>query len=229
MGRIDGRILPPSSFLLGLFSLLAQAVLVRELFVVFYGSELNVGIVLASWLFWVGIGSLAGGRIPEARRIAAAGSGLLPLLQISAALALPATVLIIRSLQLWLPVSPGEFLAFGTTALLAGGLLAGMGLLLGLWFTLAASLPSKGVTGPGRAYAWEAVGGLFGGAMFSYLLADHLDGLSLAAALALLAAALTLVGLPRDRRGLRQLISAGVLLLLGVALLGPLQDRKSVV
>jgi spermidine synthase len=223
MGRFDGRALPPTSFLLGVFSLLAQAVLVRELFVVFYGSELNVGIVLASWLFWVGAGSLAGGMIPESRRVAAADSGLLPLLQVSAALALPATVLIIRSLQLWLPGSPGELLAFGTTALLAGGLLAAMGLLLGLWFTLAASCPSEGGTGPGRAYAWEAAGGLFGGAVFSYLLADRMEGLSLAAVLALVAVTLTLAGLPRDRRPVRRLIPAAALLLLGGALLGPLQ------
>jgi len=192
MGRTDLPVLPPSSFLLGMFSLLAQVILIREIFVVFYGSELNIGLVLAAWLLWVGIGSLAGTKIPESLRAASGRTFLLPLLQTVTALALPVTILLVRSLRLWAPAAPGEFLPFRTTALLTVGLLAAIGLLFGLWFTLAASLPSEGRTGPGRTYAWEAVGGLAGGALFSFFLAERTDGLHLAFILASFLAAASL-------------------------------------
>ena len=50
--------LPRSSFLLGFYSVAAQIVILRECFVSYYGSELNLGAVLAGWLLWVGLGSL---------------------------------------------------------------------------------------------------------------------------------------------------------------------------
>ncbi len=43
--------------LIGLTSLIGQIVLLRELFVVFYGNELSVGAILAGWLGWVAVGS----------------------------------------------------------------------------------------------------------------------------------------------------------------------------
>ena len=38
--------------------MVSQILLMRELIVVFYGNELSLGIMLGSWLFWVGGGSL---------------------------------------------------------------------------------------------------------------------------------------------------------------------------
>lgn len=232
MGRTDLPVLPPSSFLLGLFSLLAQVILIREIFVVFYGSELNIGLVLAAWLLWVGIGSLAGTKIPEPLRAASGRTFLLPLLQTVTALALPVTILLVRSLRLWAPAGPGEFLPFRTTALLTVGLLAGIGLLFGLWFTLAASLPSEGRTGPGRTYAWEAVGGLAGGTIFSFFLADRMDGLHLAFILASLLAAASLAMASGDRSGVSKVRPVAILLLVAAPLLTLLRpsplDRWSV-
>ncbi len=43
---------------LGFTSMVGQVLLMRELIVVFYGNELSLGIMLGSWLFWVGVGSL---------------------------------------------------------------------------------------------------------------------------------------------------------------------------
>lgn len=50
-------------FIHGLFSIITQVVLVRELIVAFYGNELFSGIVLAIWLLGGGIGSLLALRL----------------------------------------------------------------------------------------------------------------------------------------------------------------------
>ncbi|OVE74246.1 hypothetical protein BVX94_00955 [bacterium B17] len=44
-------------FYLGSFSLLAQMTFMREMLVVFYGNELSIGTMLASWLFGIGVGA----------------------------------------------------------------------------------------------------------------------------------------------------------------------------
>ena len=39
-------------FLLGVYSQVAQGLLIRETLVAFYGNEITVGIFYASWLWW---------------------------------------------------------------------------------------------------------------------------------------------------------------------------------
>jgi spermidine synthase len=51
---------------LGAFSQVAQAVLIREGLVVFYGNEISLGAFYGSWLFWLGLGSLAALRLDPA-------------------------------------------------------------------------------------------------------------------------------------------------------------------
>jgi len=51
--------------LLGISSIIAQTLLIRELMISFYGNELFVGVVLAFWLIWVAIGSLFCEKILE--------------------------------------------------------------------------------------------------------------------------------------------------------------------
>ena len=46
----------------GFSGLVAQILLLRELLIVFSGNELTLGFVLASWFFWVAVGSAIGGR-----------------------------------------------------------------------------------------------------------------------------------------------------------------------
>ena len=38
--------------IMGVSSVIAQVILLRELLVVFYGNELSIGIILAGWLLW---------------------------------------------------------------------------------------------------------------------------------------------------------------------------------
>jgi spermidine synthase len=187
MRRPQGSLLPPHAFVLGIFSLLAQSLLVREFFVVFSGSELTLGLVLASWLLLTGAGSLAGGRL--LRSLTPGAGRLLPFLEPAALFTLPAAILMIRLVRLLAPGATGEILSIRTTALFACTALGGTAFASGLWFTVAAALTPEERSGPGRVYAWEAAGALLGGAFFSFVLADRVEGLQLALALALLSLA----------------------------------------
>jgi len=51
--------------LIGIASTLGQVMFLRELVVLFCGNELTIGIVLASWLLWTGLGGLMAKRIRE--------------------------------------------------------------------------------------------------------------------------------------------------------------------
>ncbi|MDH4218750.1 MAG: fused MFS/spermidine synthase [Candidatus Aminicenantes bacterium] len=52
---------PP--FLLGFLALSFQIFLIREFSVHFYGNEITIGFILASWLLWGGLGSICGSKI----------------------------------------------------------------------------------------------------------------------------------------------------------------------
>ena len=58
--RGEGKVSPQLQCILSLIgftSVIAQIVLMRELIVVFYGNEISLGIMLASWLLWTALGS----------------------------------------------------------------------------------------------------------------------------------------------------------------------------
>ena len=69
----DGVGVRPVLVLIGLTAAIAQIVLMRELMVVFYGNEMSLGLMLASWLFWTSAGSAMAGRL-TARAEAAGGT-----------------------------------------------------------------------------------------------------------------------------------------------------------
>ena len=226
MRRPQGSLLPPHAFVLGIFSLLAQSLLVREFFVVFSGSELTLGLVLASWLLLTGAGSLAGGRL--LRSLTPGAGRLLPFLEPAALFTLPAAILMIRLVRLLAPAATGEILSIRATALFACAALGGTAFASGLWFTVAAALTPEERSGPGRVYAWEAAGALLGGAFFSFVLADRVEGLQLALALALLSLAAPLGILVVRGGGRRPLAAACLAAVLAGALTLALLPSSSV-
>jgi hypothetical protein len=58
LGKLRGVLV-----LIGFTAVIAQVVLMRELMVVFYGNEMSLGWMLASWLLWTAIGSSDLGRL----------------------------------------------------------------------------------------------------------------------------------------------------------------------
>lgn len=159
---------------LGITSLVAQVLLVRELLIVFYGNEFFIGWTLFSWLIWVAAGAWLGGRLPDGIRDPARAVVAGHLL---AALLLPVAIVFIRASRALTGTLPGampDLLPAMLHALLA---LAPLCLALGAQFVLGARAWKRAAEEAelgrtlGRAYALETAGFVVGGVVFSHLLA----------------------------------------------------------
>ncbi len=155
-------------FYQGFLAILAQLVIFRELAVLFYGNELFWGAFMASWLFWVGLGSsltsrfIKKGREPEKYL----SWGFLAL-----ALLLPAAVLFIRLSKSFFAF--GEFTGPIGTVLFVFFLTSILCFVTGGQFSLACAVISGRACRQAvleRVYLWEAMGATAGGVMFSYAL-----------------------------------------------------------
>jgi spermidine synthase len=188
----------------------------RELMVAFRGNEISIGLVLGTWLFWTAVGSFAapGG---EPLRVVAVLEALL-------ALALPATVLAVRSARTALQPVPGESFGPGSMALISLASLSVCCALSGALFPAASRLrgdqPAAGAAG--SAYLWEAIGAAAGGLLAGLVLIrcfspiESAWGLGLANGLAACGFAV------RARWRPRYLLAAAPLILIGCALSGTL-------
>jgi len=189
---------------LGAFSQVVQAVLIREGLVVFYGNEISLGAFYGSWLFWLAAGSLAVIRLRE-RRWVRAPLGSLWLLLTMLPLVLILQVLALRSVRLLLDVSASEFVPLGQLFLSLFLVTAPIGLALGLTFPLGCRA-LRDATGRGsavglvsRLYVADALGALAGGVLFTFVLIQWL-GLVQTLGLVTLALAVTAWSLvPRSR------------------------------
>ncbi len=198
----------------------------REFLVVCFGNELSLGVIFASWLIGTATGGATGGWL--ARRPRWAGATLLTG-AFAAGFILPAQLTLIRASRALLQVPTGELIPLGS--LLTLGLLLGApgSFCLGLTFAPACALlaergprlgPAEGPTAIGRVYVVEAVGALFGGSLFSLVLAGRVATFPLAAVVAV-----TLIGLAawavrsrRRPRALRWIALVGVVVVVAAAL-----------
>ncbi len=167
----------------GLLAILAQLVIFRELAVLFYGSELFWGVFMASWLFWVGLGSsqtsrfINKGREPEKYF----SWGFLAL-----AVLLPAAVLFIRLSKSFFAF--GEFIGPIGMVVFVFLLTSIFCFVSGGQFSLAcAVIPGKlrREAVLERVYFWEAMGATVGGVMFSCVLIGFIPLLGIVAILSL--------------------------------------------
>ena len=150
--------------LLGAATLALQAVFLREMLGVFWGSERVVGAVLGSWLLLGGLGSAL------ARRVRPGFAW--PVALLALALLGPATVPLVRVLPRLIGTDPGQMLPFWTGAIAALGALAPAGLLSGALFAIGArAWAGAAPGGEGRtaahAYVWDAVGCVAGGLLLT--------------------------------------------------------------
>ena len=113
---------------LGITSVVAQVLLIRELLVAFGGNEFFIGWTLFAWLFWTGLGARAGGRFG-----AGAGTSHRPLVvcHACAAALLPALLVAVRAGRALLGTVPGAAPDLGPAAAFAFVELAPLGLALG--------------------------------------------------------------------------------------------------
>ncbi len=114
---------------LGAYSQVAQALLIRESLVVFYGNEVSLGAFYGSWLLWFAVGSAA--AVSWDRRRGEAAAGALRLILCVLPLFLILQVAALRSVRWLLSVSASEFVPLGdlflslTLVNLPGGVLLG--------------------------------------------------------------------------------------------------------
>lgn len=151
----------------GLFALLCQLLILRELSVLFYADELFLGTYLAAWLFWVGMGSLS------IRHIIKHGEEYQQYLAISflgLSLLLSAQILLIRLAKgiFFFARLIGPQATAGYISILIGPIC----LIVGAQFNLACLLIAKKNKdiALARVYLWETLGSVIGGVLFTYFL-----------------------------------------------------------
>ncbi len=160
-----------SAIILGLTSMIGQIIIIRELIVVFYGNELSLGVILASWLFWTAIGSSVFGRLVDKISFK---TTLLAAVQLSASIILPLNILLIRSIKSLLNISTGEIIGLQPMFMVSFISLSLICVLLGFTFTLISKLASENSPSPagsiGKIYLLEGLGASIGGLLYSLYL-----------------------------------------------------------
>ena len=186
---------------LGACAVCAQTLFIREILGIVTGTELVLGLALASWLFWIGAGGLAGGRFLRQGPVAEkAFSGL----ALTLALSVPLIVLFIRVGRSLLVVPPG---AIPDILPAAGFILvstAPFGLLYGAVYNSASAVvtePGKSMSsGISGAYILEAAGSVAGGAFLSLIFLAFLTQLAAAFAVSAIVLAVFLMTSVKGRR-----------------------------
>jgi spermidine synthase len=146
---------------LGVATAVTQAVLLREAMAALGGSELAWGVVLALWLAGMGAGARAGVRFGSA--------GLARALPAVMLVAAGAGAMLLRAAPALVGATTGESLTTWYTIWVWSIAVLPAAIAGGLAFPVLAAGPRAG--GPGVAYAWEAVGALGGGVLFTVALA----------------------------------------------------------
>lgn len=174
--------------LAGFSAVAGQAVLLREMIVLFSGNEISLGIGLAAWMLWTAAGSGVSSWISRDRLLPRTGVAVL---ECCAGVSLAPTIGLLRAGRVAFQIAPGELLGpmpMLVTALAALSLYCSFS---GALFVAAARLVREecGVS-PGvaasRVYLLEAAGAGLGGILTSLLFLRSVGSLQIAMAVAVL-------------------------------------------
>ncbi|MBN2206598.1 MAG: fused MFS/spermidine synthase [Candidatus Aminicenantes bacterium] len=196
--------------LLGALAMTGQILLLREFAAQFYGNEMTYGLVLASWLLWGGLGSLAGDR----RRIRAER---IPYAYLGLVLIVPAGLVALRSSRFVLGTLPGELVGLGPALVFALAIALTTSLPLGLLFVANARRLEGDV---GRTYLLESLGAAAAGIVLNFILVPRVSNMAAAVILGILIAVLTALSF-RSRRSAALALAACAGLAVFAALDGP--------
>jgi spermidine synthase len=206
--------------LTGCSAVLGQIVLMRELMAVFNGSEISLGILLATWLFWTAAGSLMCNSIATGAR---AARRFVAVLECLLGLSLPFTIWALRASKSLFQTVPGELVGplpallaslvcLSIFCTVAGALFVAAARLVGL----ECGMDTQRATG--TAYLLEAAGSALGGILASLVLLRFLEPFQIAAIV--LALNLLMAGVICWRMNRKQIaLAAMASSLLGVYLL----------
>ena len=163
---------------------ISQVMVIRELLVVFVGNELSIAVILANWLLLEAAGSFFIGRKVGEWGLREGGYAFFQLLLSGF---LPLTLYAIRAWNDFMGLAPGEGasllqILFGTIPVLAP-----VGILDGILFSLGCTLHSKwtekGAVSIGRVYLLEAMGAGSGGVLYTFLFIPYLGSFEVASLL----------------------------------------------
>jgi spermidine synthase len=158
--------------LIGVNSICSQIILIRELIAVFSGNELTMGFVLASWFFWVAIGSTIGGRWKAKNETSIRNRFTILLISIPFLLILQ--IILIRWSRILLGLPQMAIVGMGPIFWVSFLFISPLCLILGMMFSLGYQWIVRPQLSPARRVGWayvlEAVGSGIGGCLFSFLL-----------------------------------------------------------
>ncbi len=140
------------AFSLGLLATSLQILLLREFSAYFYGNELTFGIVLASWLLWGGLGSLAAGKMKSFPRLTAAYFFVIFIF--------PFGLAAVRLSRFLFRLLPGEIVGLLPVILISLGVCALVGFPLGALFVVNVHRQRGDIK---RVYLWESLGAVAAG------------------------------------------------------------------
>ncbi|MBI4028343.1 MAG: fused MFS/spermidine synthase [Verrucomicrobia bacterium] len=177
----------PAPFLLaasigaaGFSAIVTQLVFMREMLNVFDGNEMVLGIVLGNWMLLMGLGAALGRSV--ARR---AGVFLFGITQILQAVLPLAGVFLLRAAR-HVFFARGEALGIAETATVCFAALLPFCLSAGLFLAVATCVMEaakdpggKAETCIGRVYWLDSLGGVFGGAAFTFVMIHFLNHFSI--------------------------------------------------
>jgi len=166
--------------LLGFSSMVAQIILFREMMVSFYGNELSLGILLAVWLFWVGVGSALGNRIAGNRGYPARKLSLwyflIPVVTLL-------TIILIRFSKQILGTAPAEIVGFIPMFVFSALVMSFLCICLGVTFVLNSkswAFDQSRIFSVNRVYIWESLGAALGGLLVTLVLLPYLSNFNIA-------------------------------------------------
>lgn len=173
-------------FTMGLSGLIAQMVLLRELLIIFSGNELSIGIIFANWLILEALGCYISAKRAE---FVKNKIETFAVITIFFSVSLPLMVYLTRILKNILGISIGENLSFLPMLYSSFLILLPVSVSHGALFPFLCkiySLFSDRDTSVGKVYAYETIGMIFGGIIWTYLLIPHFNSFQIAVALAVI-------------------------------------------
>jgi len=169
-----------SMVFVGCYATIAQVLIIREFLVVFFGSELCIGIILGTWLFGVATGAVTGGKI--AGRFKNHLSAFIIVLVLMCAI-LPLELVLIRVLRLILNVPAGQYIPMLSLLFSSICIITPFSFTIGLNFPIGCKV-IRGFTRVSAAdigfvYILESIGSLIGGLLFTFVLITRFQPLTI--------------------------------------------------
>lgn len=207
-------------FLFGWASLTGQILLVREILVVFHGTEISIGIFFAAWLAGIGVGASLGSWWTRKTSIDLLRLFLLCFSALGVSII--AQIVLIRLIPSIAGVSPAELSPLRGIIVAAIVGTCSTSLMTGFLFPVGCrAIEIADASLISGLYGYEALGSLAGGITFTLILVHVLPPLQIAAVSAVILAIGALIqGVACRYSSVK--VAAGMLLLVSLALLSPL-------